>query len=110
MEMILKNMTLAMLLSGVLLVSTSAAAESLFTAGSKVVGYTSLTPDRDDSPYPVEGTPVSYGVQAARTDSESPFPDQSDSNDYGIRIASEEVDSTFPDQSKSNDYAVRVAV
>jgi len=109
-EMTLKKMTYAMLLSGVLLASASAAAEISFTAGSDAVGYTARTPDRDNSPFPIESTPVDYGVRIVRTDSDNPFPDQSDSYDYGIRITRADIDNPFPDQSDSNDYGIRVTV
>ncbi len=110
MEMTLKTLTYAMLLSGVLLASASATAETSFPAGADAVAYTVRTPDRDGSPFPIESTPVDYGVRIVRADIDSPFPDQSDSNDYGIRITRADIDSPFPDQSDSNDYGIRITV
>ena len=104
----LKRITYAMIVSGVLLAPVSAAAESSIAPGMDVVAAKTRTPDRDDSPFPVEGTPVSYGVKTARAGNESPYPDQSKSKDYGIRVTKAD-ESVFPDQSKSNDYGIRVA-
>ena len=58
-------------------------------------------------PYPAERDFVD-GAHLSKADSESPFPDQSKSNDYGIRVSKADSESPFPDQSKSNDYGVRV--
>jgi len=60
-------------------------------------------------PYPAERDFVD-GVRISKADSESPFPDQSDSNDYGIRVSKADTDSPFPDQSDSNDYGIRKTV
>ena len=104
----LKKIVYAMLVGGVLLTSVNAAAGTSSAPQLDVVGYNTRTSDRQDSPYPVEGTPVSYGVGIARAGNDSVFPDQSRSNDYGVRIARAESDSPYPDQSKSNDYGVRI--
>jgi hypothetical protein len=81
----LKKMTYAMLVSGLLLASFGASA---------------------DSPFPDQSREIDYGVRIAS----SPFPDQSDSIDHGIRVAKADTRSPFPDQSNSTDYGIRVGV
>ena len=106
--MMLKKIVYAMLVGGVLLGSVNAAAGTASTTELNVPGYNTRTSDREGSPYPVEGTPVSYGIEIARA-GDSVFPDQTKSNDYGIRIAKAD-ESVFPDQSKTNDYGIRITM
>jgi hypothetical protein len=64
--MMLKKMTYAMLVSGLLLASFGASASS---------------------PFPDQSREIDYGIRVAKADSNSPFPDQSREIDYGIRVA-----------------------
>jgi len=66
MEMILKKMTYAVLVSGLLLASFGASA---------------------NSPYPTGSDVVDYGIRVAMEETRSPFPTESDVVDYGIRVA-----------------------
>ena len=67
MEMtVLKKLTYAMLVSGLLVASFGATADSAI-------------PDQSDS--------LDYGVRIAKANSDSPFPTESDVVDYGVRVA-----------------------
>lgn len=80
----LKKMTYSMLVSGLLLASFGASA---------------------NSPYPAESDVLDYGARIAMKDSRSPFPSELDVVDYGARIAS----NPYPEQSDVVDYGVRIA-
>ena len=86
----LKKITYAMLVSGLLLAPFSANASGPW-------------PDQSDS--------IDRGIQIAKGGDNSPFPtDHSDSIDRGIQIAKGGDNSPFPvDQSDSVDYGIRVA-
>jgi len=60
----LKKISYAMLLSGLLLAPLGVSAKQ---------------------PCPAERDVVDYGVRMTKADRDNPFPDQSDSRDYGIR-------------------------
>jgi hypothetical protein len=85
----LKKITFAMLMSGLLLAPIGASAEG---------------------PYPDQSDSIDRGIQIAKGNDQSPFPDQSDSIDHGIQIAKGNGQSPFPDQADSIDHGIRVAV
>lgn len=62
----LKRITYAMLVSGLLLAPLGASAES---------------------PYPADSDIVDYGIRIAKAGGNSPYPTESDVVDYGIRVA-----------------------
>lgn len=106
----LKKVTYALLVSGVLLAPLGASAKHPYLAERDFVDGVQIAKADSDSPFPDQSDSNDYGIRVSKTDVDSPFPDQSDSNDYGIHISKADSDSPFPDQSDSNDYGIRKTV
>lgn len=81
----LKKVTYAALVSGLLLAPLGVSAKHPYPAERDFVDGAHISRADSESPFPDQSGPTDYGIRISKVDSESPFPDQSDSIDYGTR-------------------------